>query len=563
MAKKPKPLFWIVLIVIVSSLLFFSLRKAGILGSGSSISLLPSETLELTFYTSSAKKKWINAMVDEFNADRHKVSGKVIQIKQFHVNSGDSFDQIKDGTIQPDMWSPGDESWLHLLSAHWNKVHQKEIFKEYYPLVDIPLVIAMWEPMANVLGYPKQISWKDIDKVATNPSGWAAYGHPEWGKFRWGHAHPDANSGFLAVLSEVYAASGKTKGLTASDLKRQNVISFLRDIEGAVEHYGLSNSWIDNLMHLKGPAYLSCAVQYENTIIQTNEEHQNTPFKLVAVYPKEGNMWTQHPVAVLNESWMTPEKEEASKEFITFLLSKDSQEKAMELGLRPIMKELQLAAPFDEDHGIIRDVSAFKRFTVPDEDVLKRIRDLWEDVKMPASVILVMDTSGSMNGTPIDNARKGAADFIRHMKPRDQLKVVTFNNRVNTLIDMCSIRDCGEKAARRIEGVFAQGGTALYEAVAKTYRELKETRRRNPKRRYSILVLSDGKDTSSKMSVHDFMDILPKTEDYDVPKIFTIAYGDEADKDLLAEIANKTNARLFTSTTEDIMKTYKELSANF
>jgi Ca-activated chloride channel homolog len=76
-------------------------------------------------------------------------------------------------------------------------------------------------------------------------------------------------------------------------------------------------------------------------------------------------------------------------------------------------------------------------------------------------------------------------------------------------------------------------------------------------------VLTDGQDTSSLMYRHDFTDSLPKGEDYDVPKIYTIAYGPEADKDLMAMIANKTNGRLFSSTPEEIMKTYKELSANF
>jgi len=65
------------------------------------------------------------------------------------------------------------------------------------------------------------------------------------------------------------------------------------------------------------------------------------------------------------------------------------------------------------------------------------------------------------------------------------------------------------------------------------------------------------------MQRHDFVDTLPSGEEYDVPKIYTIAYGSAADNDLLAEISNRTNARLFSSSPEQIRKTYKELSANF
>ena len=118
---------------------------------------------------------------------------------------------------------------VDLAKAHFKDVENKEIFDEYFPLVNIPLIVAMWEPMARVLGYPGPIGWKDIANVAKNPDGWAAFDHPEWGKFRWGHAHPEANSGFLTIISEVYAACGKTENLRPEDLKNPNVVSFLRD----------------------------------------------------------------------------------------------------------------------------------------------------------------------------------------------------------------------------------------------------------------------------------------------------------------------------------------------
>ncbi len=521
------------------------------------------KVLNITFYSSSAKKNWVDKMVEEFNASGASVGGKVIRVQQYHVNSGESLDDLKAGKIQPDLWSPGDESWLELAAAHWKNVKQRTLFDDYVPLVNIPLVIAMWEPMARALGHPGPIGWKDVAKVAADPRGWEAFGHSEWGKFRWGHAHPDANSGFLTIVSEVYAALGKTEGMTVEDLKNPQVMAFLKEFEGAVEHYGLSNSWIDDLMHAKGPAYLSAAVQYENTIIEANEKYGNKPFKLVAVYPTEGAFWTRHPVAVLKEAWMTGEKEEACKEFVDFLLGEKAQQQAMAMGLRPIARNMQLSSPFDVDHGVDTRIASDKVFQVPDETVLKRIRDLWEEVKIPATIVLILDRSGSMKGEPMDNAKEGAVHFIRSMKPRDNLEVVVFNNQVTVLSPLCPVKQCGEDAVTRLEGVFAEGGTALYDAIAQVYAGLRAEERRHPNRRYGIVVLSDGKDTGSAVNRHDFMDSLPKGEDFDVPKIYTIAYGPEADRNLLAEISNRTNARLFSSSAEKIATTYRELSANF
>ena len=570
MEHRPKPLFWVVVVMAVLGLTAYGLNRAGLGPTNgqpdrpSTRALAPEGTVEVLFYSSSAKKTWIEQMVTTFNAEKRRVGRKTIVVKAFHGNSGQQLDELKEGKIKPDLWSPGDESWLELASSHWRAVHQSTLYDSYTPLVNIPLVVTMWEPMARALGYPtKPLGWLDIANIAATPGGWAAYGHPEWGKLRWGHAHPDANSGFLSVVSEVYASLGKTEGVTAEDLRSPEVFKFLTEFEGAVEHYGLSNSWIDDLMHTKGPSYLSCAVQYENTIIESNEKHQNAPFKLVALYPKEGNFWTRHPTAVLKEEWVTEEKREAAQAFLDFLLSRDAQMAAMQLGLRPILTDLQLTSPFDEEHGVRISVDASRAFQVPDESVLKRIRDLWEEVKLPATVIVILDRSSSMKGAAMDNARRGAMEFIRSMKPRDELMVIVFNEKVAELVPLCEVRQCGEKAISLVEGVFAEGSTALHDVAMSSYAKLRDLQRAKPQRRYCVVLLSDGMDTSSKMDRHDFLDALPSGEDYDVPKIYSIAYGSEADKDLLAQISNRTNARLFASSPEEIMKTYKELSANF
>lgn len=576
MAGKPNAGFWLVTALVVLGLVFFAIYRAGFFGALPEGDPVINETgpksdgkmssgkkLEIDFYSSSAKRNWINEMVEKFNASGVRVEDYIIRVKAHHVTSGGSFDDLKSGKIKPDVWSPGDESWLKLAAAHWRDVKQKTLFGDFKPLVNIPLVVAMWEPMAEVLGHPNPIGWKDLAKVANNPDGWGAYGHPEWGRFRWGHAHADANSGFLTIISEVYAALGKTDGITPADLKKPEVMSFLEEFEGAVEHYGLSNSWIDKLMHQKGPAYLSATVQYENTIIQTNEKHDYKPFRLVAIYPKEGNFWTQHPAAVLREDWTTPEKMEAGRKFVEFLLSEKCQRRAMEMGLRPIGSGFKLSEPFDAEHGVKADIDIGKSFQVPEEDVLKRIRDLWENVKVPATIILILDRSGSMAGDPMDKAKEGAAQFIKNMKPRDELQIIVFNQTVTELTDLCTIRECGEVALGKLKGLFGEGKTSLYDAISSNYKKIDKLRKDGPRRRYALLILSDGKDTSSNVDRYDFMDALPGGEDFDSPKIYTIAYGEEADKDLLTEIANRTNARIFASSAEEIAKTYRELSANF
>ena len=81
------------------------------------------------------------------------------------------------------------------------------------------------------------------------------------------------------------------------------------------------------------------------------------------------------------------------------------------------------------------------------------------------------------------------------------------------------------------------------------------------KRLYGIVVLSDGDDTNSSKTESDMFRSLPSGEAVEGVKVFTIAYGDDADQDLLTRIANRTNGKFFTGDAETIDEIYLAISA--
>ena len=81
------------------------------------------------------------------------------------------------------------------------------------------------------------------------------------------------------------------------------------------------------------------------------------------------------------------------------------------------------------------------------------------------------------------------------------------------------------------------------------------------RRLYGIVLLSDGDDTSSERTENQMFGCLPSGEDVEGTKIFTIAYGDDADTDLMLRIANRTNGRSFTGDPESIERIYNSISA--
>jgi Ca-activated chloride channel homolog len=186
-------------------------------------------------------------------------------------------------------------------------------------LVLSPVVIAMWKPMAEALGWGKKpIGWSDILALARSQKGWAAYGYPQWGSFKFGHTHPQfSNSGLISLFAEVYAASGKTAGLTAADLNKPHTAEFLAGIEKSVVHYGSSTGFFGRQMFSSGPQYLSAAVLYENMVIESYSQN-NLPFPVVAIYPKEGTFWSDHPIGIVEREW-TGAKEDEHSGFVTLL----------------------------------------------------------------------------------------------------------------------------------------------------------------------------------------------------------------------------------------------------
>jgi len=202
--------------------------------------------VDIVVSSSDGKKEWIEDVAKTFHESKAEVGGKPIRVKLIHMKSGESLQNILDGKEKPTLWSPAGQAWIELINQTWKTRSGKSFIDASRPTVVSGLVVAMWEPMARALGWPdKPIGWDDMIKVAADPKGWAGYGHPEWGAFRFGHGHPDfSTSAMLSVISSIYAAAGKTAGLTAEDLKNPKVIEKVGTLERSIVHYGESSSWL-------------------------------------------------------------------------------------------------------------------------------------------------------------------------------------------------------------------------------------------------------------------------------------------------------------------------------
>lgn len=524
----------------------------------------PAGSLELVFPYGSEKEKWINDVTRDFNQRHVKTpSGKTIYVRALPMGSGETIDNILSGQLHAHLASPASAAFIKLGNAESRSKFGKDLIASTDNLVLSPVVIAMWKPMAEAIGWGKKpLGWSDILSLSRNEKGWQAFGYPQWGKFKFGHTHPEySNSGLISLFAEAYAASGKTAGLTLADLSKPQLKQFLGGVEQSVVHYGSSTGFFGRKMFVNGPEYLSAAVLYESMVVESYSEN-TLAFPIVAIYPKEGTFWSDHPVGIVEREWVTPEHREAAKIYVQYLLARPQQVKAMQYGFRPALVDLPLSAPLDAAHGI--DPQEPKTtLEVPSVEVIDGILQVWRAQKKHSNVVLVLDTSGSMNEEgKIQNAREGAKQLVQLLDDGDTFSFLPFSSELHWAQRNASVKDERPKLTSQIDSLFAGGGTALYDAIDSAYQQLASAGPGDSKIE-AVVVLTDGEDTQSRMRLDQLMQSIQYDGETRAIHIFTIAYGKDARKDILQKIADATQAKFYEGTPQNILGVFRDISTFF
>lgn len=514
--------------------------------------------VELLFSYGSEKEKWINDVTKDFNSQKVKTAGgKTIHVTPKPLGSGESMEDILSGKTHAHLWSPASEVFVKLANAR-SAAKGGPLIGKSQNLVLSPVVIAMWKPMAVALGWPeKPIGWAEVIRLAKDPRGWASYGHAEFGEFKFGHTHPEySNSGLISILAETYAGAGKVRGLAPSDLEDPKVGQYLDEIEQSVVHYGRSTGFFGRQLAKDGPQYLSAAVLYENMVVESYANPGAIP--LVAIYPKEGTFWSDHPVGVVEREWVDDEHRAAANTYIDFLRAGPQQLKALTYGFRPA--EGNVAAPIDAAHG----VDPHQPNTVletPSADTITRVLQLWRAHKKPASVIVVFDRSGSMvDENKITYAREGAVKLLDMLDDRDAFGLVPFSSHVE-VVPAVPLSTGRQQMRDRINAIFPGGETNLYEAIATAHDLL--TNPPQPKRICAVVVLTDGEDNGTRVTLDQLLSKLRASGERSDVRVFTIGYGSSAQLDALKKISEQTRGEFYQGTTENIQSKFKEIATFF
>jgi tight adherence protein C len=152
----------------------------------------------------------------------------------------------------------------------------------------------------------------------------------------------------------------------------------------------------------------------------------------------------------------------------------------------------------------------------------------------PVGVALVLDTSGSMVGRPLTDAKAAMVSLIQALGPADRAAVITFDANVRISRPLTADKPSLVAATN---GAVASGNTAIYDAMAAAITELD----REPQARRAIVLLTDGLDTSSRQSAASVLASLAASR---IPA-YVIGLGADLDRPTLTRLATATAGGAF------------------
>jgi Ca-activated chloride channel homolog len=547
----------------------------------------PGDCVVVDMAVSSEKIALLTDLAGSFNASpAARVGDRCAFVKPRSVASGLAATLIPQGWPAPDVngpapviWSPAASAWAGIV----NDRAGKELAPAGTPFMLTPLVIAMPKPMAEALGWPNtQLGFKDLLRLANDPQGWGAVGHPEWGPFRLGKTNPNfSTSGLNFTIAEYYAAVGKSQGLTIEDLARPAAVDFATQIESSVVHYGditmtFLNNWFAADARGTALTYASVVAVEEKSVIDYNKGDPDgvlspgeTPRiprdPLVAIYPSEGTLYSDSPFIVLNTEWVDADEKAAAALFQDYVQQPDNQRKVLQYGFRPNNAAVPLADPIVAANGVDPDQPT-ATLEVPEPDVLVGILDSWAQLRKDARVLLVLDISGSMgelvtdSKTRLDLAQEAAVSSLEQFKATDDVGLWAFSTdlggddpNVRELVPVGQIGSNKEAIAAAIAAQFPTNGTPLYEVTQKAYETMLASY--DPAKINAIVLLTDGQNDDGVVDDDDqqLSDLVAALQQgsegssSQPVRLFTISYGDDADQLTLKSISQATRAATYNA----------------
>ncbi len=173
-------------------------------------------------------------------------------------------------------------------------------------------------------------------------------------------------------------------------------------------------------------------------------------------------------------------------------------------------------------------------------------------------VILILDTSGSMEGEKVSQAQEALRYVLEHLNPEDRFNIIAFSTGVSLYADDLQPATNRRDARSFIDGLAAVGGTNIHRALLEALEMAKGERPQ------IIAFLTDGLPTEGVVDMEEIIADVRETASQNA-RIFAFGVGDDVNTLLLDTIAQENRGasvyvRPYESIEEEVSSFYAKVS---
>lgn len=447
---------------------------------------------------------WLNEMAEDFNKSGFRTEGnKIGTINIRSIASGAASDYISNKVYVPQAYTPSNELFGELAKQSGAKLTLVE-----KQLVDNTAGIAISKDGVNTVKEKYgELNSENVINAVLN------------GDIQMGYTYPYTSAtglNFLVTALQTFDnADFMSAGATEKFQQFQNSIPFICYTT-------------DQMVNAMNSGTLQAGVTEYQAYI--NSSTLNSSYEFVPFGYKHSN-----PLYKVGD--LTAEQQEVLDAFTEFIMNDENQKKAQDYGFKP----------YDYNYNT-KEISGAD---------LVRAQGLWKKEKssgVPTIAVFVADTSGSMQGDPIQRLKMSLTEASKSIGSDNYVGLVSYNEDVTINLPIAKF-DLEQRGyfAGAVNGMTPNGGTATYDAIMVAIDMLNKAKADIGEANLMLFVLSDGEQNVG----YDYDTLKPYVQQSGIP-IYTIGYNEELD--IFRDLSGINEAVYINANSDDVIY---ELSALF
>ena len=455
-------------------------------------------------------QSYLASMKEKFLQEHTKLSdGTEIKLELINEGGVGAAQKIARGSLKADAWIAPSSSMISFTNIQLSNLGPRQI--DCIQLFATPVVFAT-QPRntAYFHAIDQKFSWNELFESKFQAAGSIPTSND---LIAYNHGNPKiSHTGLSALIQLAYLASyTKQNTLDVDTLKSPHTFEKLKQYEQLVGSYGASEAMLLARTANSGPRRTLFSITTEQELALYNQALGGTEPALMALYPSEGSYWNDYVVCMSDADWVSPAHRAAYRTWAKFLQTQQAQYQAKKAGFRPSVVQFGDLDPLTPKFGVNTRLPEASFLPVPGE-VSSFLTDSWSQLRRPAALLMLLDTSGSMEGEALALGKTNFRNLLPALRPDDVAGLITFS--AEPQVEIEATNDISA-VVNKLNPIQSMGGSAIYDSLLKAI-DMATEEKLSGYRKF-IVLFTDGDDKNSISSLQHVVDVAKTTlSDYNI-----------------------------------------------